>query len=76
VVYDDLHLRLPTRGALCARYQGSDATVALSPQMRDDIQHAIGRRLADQEARLTRLGARVRNIVTSQDLVRQLQKGT
>lgn len=76
VVYDDLHLRLPTRGALCARYQGSDATVVLSPQMKDDIQHAIGRRLAEQEARLTRLGARVRNIVTSQDLVRQLQKGT
>lgn len=74
VVYDDLHLRLPVRGSLSARYQGRDATVALSSSMQRDIQQAITQRLADQEQRLARLGARVHHIVTSQDLVRQLQK--
>ncbi|UBO75090.1 DUF58 domain-containing protein [Aeromonas rivuli] len=75
VVYDDLHLRLPTQGTVGARYQGLDATVSLSTSMTQEIQRAITQRLADQEQRLSRLGARVHHIVTSQDLVRQLQKG-
>ncbi|MNZ54945.1 hypothetical protein D3C78_728590 [compost metagenome] len=75
VVYDDLHLRLPTQGTLGARYQGLDATVSLSASMTHDIQQAITQRLAGQDQRLGRLGARVHHIVTSQDLVRQLQKG-
>lgn len=75
VVYDDLHLRLPTHGALSARYQGSEATLALSARMKNEIQQAITQRLADQAQRLTRLGVRVHHIVTNQDPVRQLQKG-
>lgn len=75
VVYDDLHLRLPAQGTLSARYQGLDACVVLSSAMQHDIRQSITQRLAEQDLRLARLGARVHHIVTSQDLVRQLQKG-
>ncbi|MGY3856620.1 DUF58 domain-containing protein [Aeromonas sp. NJAU223] len=75
VVYDDLHLRLPTQGSVSARYQGSEASFSFSSQMNREIQQAITQRLAAQEQRLTRLGVRVHHILTHQDPVRQLQKG-
>ncbi|MCS4271531.1 MULTISPECIES: DUF58 domain-containing protein [Raoultella] len=75
VTLDDLHLRLPAHGDLAASYQGRDAAFSLSPQLKDDIQHSITSRLARLENRLTRLGIRVNQIVVTQDLIKQLQKG-
>ena len=75
VTLDDLHLRLPTHGDLAARYQGHDAAFSLSPQLKEEIQQSITSRLARLENRLTRLGVRVNQIVVTQDLIKQLQKG-
>jgi len=75
VVLDDLHLRLPSSGALAASYQGHDAAFTLSSGLKDDIEQSITARLADQQKRLTRLGIRVNNLVVNQDLIKQLQKG-
>ncbi|EAQ9123789.1 DUF58 domain-containing protein [Salmonella enterica] len=75
ITLDDLHLRLPAHGDLAARYQGREAAFSLSPQLKDDIEQSIASRLARLENRLTRLGIRVNQIVVTQDLIKQLQKG-
>lgn len=75
ITLDDLHLRLPAHGDLAASYQGRDAAFSLSPQLKDDIQQSVTSRLARLENRLTRLGVRVNQIVVTQDLIKQLQKG-
>ncbi|EKS6648775.1 TPA: DUF58 domain-containing protein [Enterobacter hormaechei subsp. hoffmannii] len=75
VMLDDLHLRLPSRGRLAARYEGHEADFSLSPHLQDGIKQNITKRLSDQETRLTQLGVRVNQIVVAGDLLRQLQKG-
>lgn len=75
VVLDSLHLRLPSSGALAARYQGHEVAFTLSPSLKDGIQESITARLAQQQNRLTRLGIRVNHLLVAQDLIRQLQKG-
>ncbi|MEB6377860.1 DUF58 domain-containing protein [Leclercia adecarboxylata] len=75
VTQDDLHLRLPPHGDLAARYQGREAAFSLSPRLKDDIEKSVTSRLARLENRLVRLGVRVNQIVVSQDLIKQLQKG-
>ncbi|MFZ3619175.1 DUF58 domain-containing protein [Leclercia barmai] len=75
ITLDDLHLRLPAHGDLAARYQGREAAFSLSPQLKDEIEQSIASRLARLENRLTRLGIRVNQIVVTQDLIKQLQKG-
>lgn len=75
VTLDDLHLRLPAQGDLAASYQGRDAAFSLSPQLKEAIQQSVTARLTRLENRLTRLGIRVNQIVVTQDLIKQLQKG-
>lgn len=75
VVLDDLHLRLPSSGALAATYQGHEAAFTLSSGLKEEIEQSITARLAHQQSRLTRLGIRVNHLVVTQDLIKQLQKG-
>ncbi|CAM3740942.1 DUF58 domain-containing protein [Rahnella victoriana] len=75
VILDDLHLRLPASGNLAANYRGHEAAFSLSGVLRDEIQNSITARLSAQEKKLTRLGIRVNQIVVTQDLLRQLQRG-
>lgn len=75
VILDDLHQRLPASGNLAARYRGHEAAFSLSGALRDEIQQSITARLGAQEKKLTRLGIRVNQIVVTQDLIRQLQRG-
>lgn len=75
VTLDDLHLRLPAHGQLSAHYQAHQTTLNLHAGLRDRISQSVIARLADQKQRLSRIGVRVNQIVVSEDLLSQLQRG-
>ncbi|MNC68991.1 hypothetical protein D3C75_1196400 [compost metagenome] len=75
VTLDNLHLTLPAQGNLAASYQGHEAAFSLSPRLKDEIQQSVTARLSGLQNRLTRLGIRVNQIVVTDDLLKQLQKG-
>ncbi len=75
VVLDDLHLRLPARGNLAARYQHQHVSFALSPALREQIKQSVSARLSHQQNRLSRLGVDVRHIVVGEPLMAQLHRG-
>ncbi|WP_428944165.1 DUF58 domain-containing protein [Pantoea sp. FN060301] len=74
VTLDDLHRRLPAHGQLAAFYDKVQTAFALSPSLRDGIQESVTDRLARQQRRLQRVGVTVKNIVTGEALLPQLQR--
>lgn len=75
VTLDDLHLRLPNSGKISAVYQGHEAAFSLFSAIKEKIEHSVTARLSRLENRLARIGVKVNQIVVSDDLVKQLQKG-
>ncbi|MEZ2604969.1 DUF58 domain-containing protein [Kluyvera intermedia] len=75
VTFDNLHLTLPSQGNLASSYQGHEAAFSLSPRLKDEIQQSVAARLSGLQNRLTRLGICVNQIVVTDDLLKQLQKG-
>lgn len=74
VTLDDLHRRLPASGHLAAFYNKVHTEFPLSASLREEIRESVTDRLAAQQRRLQRLGITVKNIVTGESLLPQLQQ--
>lgn len=74
VTQDDLHHHLPDRGPLAAWYHEVHAAFQLTTPLRDEIRQHVIDRLSRQQRRLEHVGVMVKNIITSDAILSQMQQ--